>query len=254
MPGPGNRRPDGRQVPAARAARAREPHPQGRYSWLTQPAHLLGIGITGTRCTPAVVSGRSHGISMTLPAGKDSAVIDVGGGTSLLAQRLTCAGFTDVSVVDVSAAALTAACHRPGSSSVRWVNADLLDWRRPRAYQIWHDRAVFHFLVSPVDRAAYLATLRAALPGSGAIILVTFAADGPGAAPGCRSPARSGRADHGVRQHHHRHRPPRRAAPHPGRGREALHVAHRPPILTFRLTSPAGRDPGADGVSRTRSG
>jgi len=73
----------------------------------------------------------------SLPAGRDSAVIDAGGGASLLAQRLTSAGFTDVTVLDVSAAALAA------------------------------------------DRAAYLATMRAALPGGGGVILAAFAADGP---------------------------------------------------------------------------
>ena len=115
----------------------------------------------------------------SLPAGRDSAVIDAGGGASPLAQRLTSAGFTDVTVLDVSAAALAAGRARPGSIRIRWINADLLAWKPPRAYQIWHDRAVFHFLVSPADRAAYLATMRAALPGGGAVILAAFAADGP---------------------------------------------------------------------------
>jgi SAM-dependent methyltransferase len=114
-----------------------------------------------------------------MAAGRDSAVIDAGGGASRLAGRLAAAGFTDVTVVDVSAAALAAARRRPGGNQITWINADLLAWRPPRAYQIWHDRAVFHFLTSPADRAAYLGTLRAALPGGGAIILATFAADGP---------------------------------------------------------------------------
>jgi hypothetical protein len=100
-----------------------------------------------------------------LAAGRDSAVIDAGGGASLLAGRLAATGFTDVTVVDVSATALAAARRRPGGSQVTWINADLLAWRTPRAYQIWHDRAVYHFLASPADRAAYLGTLRAALPG-----------------------------------------------------------------------------------------
>ena len=112
-------------------------------------------------------------------ADRDSAVINAGGGASLLAGRLAAAGFTDVTVVDVSAAALAAARRRPGGNQVTWINADLLAWWPPRAYQIWHDRAVYHFLTSPADRAAYLGTLRAALPGGGAIILATFATDGP---------------------------------------------------------------------------
>jgi hypothetical protein len=114
-----------------------------------------------------------------MPAGRDSAVIDAGGGASVLAGRLAAARFTDVTVVDVSAAALATARRRPGSSQVTWINADLLAWRPPRVYQIWHDRAVFHFLTSPADRAAYFGTLRTALPGGGAVILATFAAEGP---------------------------------------------------------------------------
>jgi hypothetical protein len=114
-----------------------------------------------------------------MAADRDSAVIDAGGGVSLLAGRLAAAGFIDVTVVDVSAAALAAARRRPGGSQVTWINADLLAWRPPRAYHIWHDRAVYHFLTSPADRAASLGTLRTALPGGGAIILAAFAADGP---------------------------------------------------------------------------
>lgn len=112
-------------------------------------------------------------------AGKDSAVVDAGGGASSLAGRLACTGFTDVTVVDVSPVALAAARAGAGGSRVAWVTGDLLSWRPPRAYQIWHDRAVFHFLTSRAGRAAYLATLRAALPAGGAIILATFAPDGP---------------------------------------------------------------------------
>lgn len=84
----------------------------------------------------------------------------------------------------MSAVALAAARAAAGGSRVAWVTGDLLSWRPARAYQIWHDRAVFHFLTSPGDRAAYLATLRAALPAGGAIILATFAADGPGQCSG----------------------------------------------------------------------
>ncbi len=114
-----------------------------------------------------------------MPAGRRSAVIDAGGGASALASRLAAAGFPDVTVADISPAAIATARRRAGSAPITWITADLLDWRPPRAYRIWHDRAVFHFLVTPADRAAYLRTLRAALPAGGAIILATFAADGP---------------------------------------------------------------------------
>jgi len=111
--------------------------------------------------------------------GKSAPIVDAGGGTSQLAHLLADAGYTDVTVADVSAAALATARDRPGGDRITWVQADLLEWRPQRAYQIWHDRAVFHFLASPGDRAAYLATLRAALPGGGTVILATFAPDGP---------------------------------------------------------------------------
>ena len=128
---------------------------------------------------PHVSAGLIGDHAATMAAGKDSAIIDAGGGGSLLAARLVATGFTDVTVLDVSRAALTAAARRPVGAHVTWIHADLLDWQPPRRYHIWHDRAVFHFLTSPGDRAAYLATLRAALAGGGAIVLATFAAGGP---------------------------------------------------------------------------
>jgi hypothetical protein len=62
---------------------------------------------------------------------------------------------------------------------VRCVEADLLEWTPDRRYDLWHDRAVFHFLVDPIDRRRYLGTLDAALAPGGAVVLGTFAADGP---------------------------------------------------------------------------
>jgi trans-aconitate methyltransferase len=110
-------------------------------------------------------------------------VIDVGGGTSVLAARLAGQGFTDVTVLDVSCQALQhardAARNTPGADTITWTCADLLAWRPDRAYRIWHDRAVFHFLTDPADRVIYLSTLRAALADGGAIVLATFAPGGP---------------------------------------------------------------------------
>jgi SAM-dependent methyltransferase len=126
-----------------------------------------------------------------LPRGRGSAVVDAGGGASVLAERLAATGFTDVTVVDISAAALTPPGRGP--AGVTRIRADLLDWRPARRYQIWHDRAVFHFLTSPGDRAAYLATLRAALGDGGAIIMGVFAPDGPARCSGLPV-ARYGRA------------------------------------------------------------
>ena len=187
------------------------------------------------RLSAELISDAAAGMA----AGRDSAVIDAGGGASLLAGRLAAAGFTDVTVVDVSAAALAAASRRPGGNQITWINADLLAWRPPRVYLIWHDRAVFHFLTSPADRAAYLGTLRAALPGGGAIILATFAAGGPAHCSGLPVARYDGararrRADRSLRRCRHHHWLPRRAAPHPIRDHPAFHLDHRRPVLTDR--------------------
>jgi SAM-dependent methyltransferase len=110
---------------------------------------------------------------------RDSPVLDVGDGASHLAGRLSAAGFTDVSVLDVSADALAVAAQQPDAKRAHYIHADILTWRPTRAYQVWHDRAVFHFLNGATDRETYLAAMREALPDGGAIILATFATDGP---------------------------------------------------------------------------
>jgi trans-aconitate methyltransferase len=108
-----------------------------------------------------------------------SPVIDVGGGASLLVDQLVARGFTDVTVLDVSAVGLDLARARLGAAApVEWIVADVLTWRPSKHYGLWHDRAVLHFLTDPADREAYLRTLRAAVP-HGAVVLATFAPDGP---------------------------------------------------------------------------
>ncbi|WP_433236913.1 class I SAM-dependent methyltransferase [Actinomadura nitritigenes] len=112
-------------------------------------------------------------------------VIDVGGGASPLAARLVEAGFADVTVLDVSGRALAAARRAAETASgvaaeaVTWVRADLLTWQPTRTWAVWHDRAVFHFLTDPADRATYLAALRQATEPGAIVVLGTFAADGP---------------------------------------------------------------------------
>ncbi len=110
----------------------------------------------------------------------DAAVLDVGGGTSMLVDALLARGYTDTTMLDISAAALDTSRRRLGLlARVKWVPADLLTWQPVATYDLWHDRAVFHLIVTPGDRHRYLQALRAAvLPGAMAI-LGTFAADGP---------------------------------------------------------------------------
>jgi ubiquinone/menaquinone biosynthesis C-methylase UbiE len=113
-------------------------------------------------------------------AGPASSVIDIGGGASLLAGRLVEHGYRDVSVLDISQEALEVAKARmPRPDAITWIKADLLDWVPDRRWQIWHDRAVFHFLTEERDRATYRALLHRAVEPGGAAIIATFGEDGP---------------------------------------------------------------------------
>jgi hypothetical protein len=110
----------------------------------------------------------------------DAALIDVGGGMSFLVDGLLERGFVDVTVLDISRSALEEVRRRlPAEAPVELLHADLLGWVPKRRYALWHDRAVFHFLVDEEDRARYLAALQASLAAGGLAILGTFATDGP---------------------------------------------------------------------------
>ncbi|MEH2589372.1 class I SAM-dependent methyltransferase [Bradyrhizobium sp. AZCC 1721] len=114
-----------------------------------------------------------------------SAIIDIGGGASRLVDSLVEQGFEDVTVLDLSAAALAAAKRRLeshlGASAERvgWIVADATTWEPAKPYDIWHDRAAFHFLIDAGDRAAYIARLKRGLKIGGHAIIATFALDGP---------------------------------------------------------------------------
>lgn len=109
------------------------------------------------------------------------ALVDVGGGASTLVDDLLARDFRDITVLDVSGAALQAARTRlgPRAGQVRWIEADVADWRPVRRHAVWHDRAVFHFMTTPAQRAAYVATLRAGTAPGALVIMGTFALDGP---------------------------------------------------------------------------
>ena len=111
----------------------------------------------------------------------DVAIIDVGGGASRLVDELLKRGYRDISVLDLSQAALQAAQARMGAqaAAVRWIAADVTQWRPLRTYDLWHDRAAFHFLTTPADRACYVSRLTEALKSGGHAIIATFALDGP---------------------------------------------------------------------------
>lgn len=113
---------------------------------------------------------------------RDVGIIDVGGGASTLVDDLLDEGYVEVTVLDLSEAALAASQSRLGlrADNVSWLVGDITRMELPRyAYDVWHDRAVFHFLTSSQEREAYVqAVLRAVKPG-GHVIVATFDEDGP---------------------------------------------------------------------------
>ena len=116
-------------------------------------------------------------IRQVCPQGR---IIDVGGGTSALVDRLLDAGYS-VAVLDISAAALDRAKARlgPRADNIRWIIADVTVQLDVGTYDLWHDRAVFHFLTEPADRIAYVALLKRSIPVGGHVVMATFALDGP---------------------------------------------------------------------------
>lgn len=115
-----------------------------------------------------------------LGVGADQSVIDIGGGASVLVDHLLARGHLDLAVLDLSTAALDEARLRTGEpTAVTWIESDLLSWTAPRRWQVWHDRAVLHFLTTDDQRAAYARALAAAIQPGGAVVLGAFAPDGP---------------------------------------------------------------------------
>jgi 2-polyprenyl-3-methyl-5-hydroxy-6-metoxy-1,4-benzoquinol methylase len=112
---------------------------------------------------------------------RDARIIDVGGGASTLVDSLLDLGFSAVTVLDIAQAAIDLARARLGTraAAVTWIVGDVTAIELPGPYDVWHDRAVFHFLTEPEGRAAYGARLRAALRPGGQAILATFGPAGP---------------------------------------------------------------------------
>ncbi|HET7681653.1 MAG TPA: class I SAM-dependent methyltransferase [Xanthobacteraceae bacterium] len=114
-------------------------------------------------------------------AGSGTSIIDVGGGASRLVDALLDSGYRAITVLDLSEKALSVARARlgPRASQVRWIAADVTRWEPEQKYDLWHDRAAFHFLTDPDERRAYVERLmRGTSPGA-QVIIGTFAPDGP---------------------------------------------------------------------------
>lgn len=114
-------------------------------------------------------------------ASPTSSVIDVGGGASTLVDGLLEAGWTDLTVLDIADAGMSLARARLGEAAERvtWVTTDVLEWRPHRRYDVWHDRAVLHFLVDDVDRVRYRDQLLAATTESATVVIGSFGPAGP---------------------------------------------------------------------------
>ena len=109
-------------------------------------------------------------------------VVDIGGGASTFVDDLLDRGYSNITVLDLSRAALDAARSRLGerASRIEWICADVTDTDLPvRAYDFWHDRAVFHFLLDPIARERYVAAVRRSLKPGGHIVVATFGPHGP---------------------------------------------------------------------------
>jgi SAM-dependent methyltransferase len=121
------------------------------------------------------------GTSLALIADTHGAVIDVGAGSSTLVDELLTVGRTDLTVLDISETALELTRRRLAhrAEHVTFEVADITTWQPQRTYEVWHDRAVFHFLTNPADQAFYVDLVARAINPGGALVLGTFADNGP---------------------------------------------------------------------------
>ena len=136
---------------------------QHEFSWF-QPSPSVSLALISD-CDPSA----------------DARVLDAGGGTSLLVDNLLDRGFERVAVMDVSERALAVARARLGplAGAVTWYPDDVLAFESPHLFDIWHDRALFHFLVDPEDRARYRTVVESSVRSGGNVILGGFGPDGP---------------------------------------------------------------------------
>jgi SAM-dependent methyltransferase len=117
----------------------------------------------------------------SVPPARGGRIIDVGGGASVLVDRLLDLPFKEITVLDISDTALGKARARLGERAkrVRWVVADVTEAADLGTFDVWHDRAVFHFLTDAADRVKYIELARQTVPEGGHLIIASFADDGP---------------------------------------------------------------------------
>ena len=127
------------------------------------------------------VPARSMALIRSTGVPAEAPIIDVGAGTATLVDVLLNSDFSDISVLDIAAAALTESSKRLGGAgtSVNWIESDVLEFEPMRRYYVWHDRAAFHFLTDATSVGKYLDVLRTALVPKGHFVLGTFGPEGP---------------------------------------------------------------------------
>jgi ubiquinone/menaquinone biosynthesis C-methylase UbiE len=161
-------------------AGGRDPSPPGpgdAAHWRRAYARARAEELSWTEATPTV-SLEMIGEAAVSP---DAAILDVGGGASRLAAELLRAGYRDVTVLDLAQESLERAKADLGADAARvsWVVGDVRYQDLGRRFDLWHDRATFHFMVAEQDRDAYLRALRRALVSGGDLVLATFGPQGP---------------------------------------------------------------------------
>lgn len=133
--------------------------------------------VSWTEAVPEVSLGFIQNFHLPLSA----RIIDIGGGDSHLAEHLLALGFQNISVLDISAAALERAQNRLGTKAknVKWIEADINNFVPGPTFDLWHDRAAFHFLTNENDVQGYVAKSTAALKSGGYLLVGTFSDKGP---------------------------------------------------------------------------
>ncbi len=125
-----------------------------------------------------LVPSDSLGIIDSLHLSSDAAIIDVGGGASYLVDNLRQRGFLNITLLDISPDALAESRGRNGEA-LTYIATDITQWTPQHTYDLWHDRAVFHFLTESQQQDAYIQALTAATHSGSHAVIATFAPDGP---------------------------------------------------------------------------
>lgn len=149
------------------------PHSHWQTIYLTKQPHEVSWWQENPRTSLEFIR------SFSLP--HSAQIIDVGGGDSRLVDCLLEEGYTNVTVLDISERALERAQNRLGgeAQSVTWIACDILEFQPSVQYDLWHDRAMFHFLTAEPDVRRYLSIARDAVNENGFVTLGTFSTDGP---------------------------------------------------------------------------